>query len=277
MSIHASRTTRLALAGAAAVALGLATAGSVVAAGGASPNGVSAAPKVVMAAAPQTDAGSEIQFIAVTPCRILDTRNVGGPVNNTTRTFTAVGPYAGQGGNVSGCGIPSSAVAVELNLGAIAAAGQDGWVKAWPTGTTEPLASLVNFPTTEPIANMVTVPVNGSGQFTVRTHHSAQLFGDVAGYYVKPLYATLDPSGGIYNGISSGVVSTAHPSTGIYTVTFDRNVEHCSSVSNDLIFSGTRDASSDVHVNGDDNTVEIHVTDTTGALVDTYLNVQLSC
>ncbi len=48
---------------------------------------------------------------------------------------------------------------VQINLGAISYSRGKGWVKAWAAGTTEPLASLVNYDTTGPIANMVTIPV----------------------------------------------------------------------------------------------------------------------
>ena len=274
-----SRAARLALAGAAALAVTVGAAGSVLAAGGASPNGSagggSASTTLVATLAPV--AGSQVQFVTVAPCRIIDTRNVGGPINGTTRTFTADGPYAGQGGNVAGCNVPSNLVAVQLNLGAISAAGQKGWVKAWAAGTTEPLASLVNFPTNAPIANMVTIPVNGSGNFTVRTFHSAHIFADVAGYYVKPLYAQISSTGSVYSGVSSGVVSTTHPGTGEYTVTFDRDVSKCAATGSDIVFAGTRDISIDTHFSADPRTVTVRVTNASNTLENTFFNLSLAC
>jgi len=57
---------------------------------------------------------------------------------------------------------------------------------------------------------------------------------------------SLTPGGAVYGGISLGVVSTTHPSTGVYTVTFNRNIRSCATVGGDVVFSGTRDISPDV-------------------------------
>ena len=66
---------------------------------------------------------SESRYVAVTPCRIIDTRN-GAGVNNTpfsalqTRTFSVGGTtgFTAQGGKSGGCGIPVGAVGVAATL-----------------------------------------------------------------------------------------------------------------------------------------------------------------
>jgi hypothetical protein len=221
--------------------------------------------------------GSEAQFITVAPCRIIDTRVAGGMLASTARNFKAVAPYAAQGGAAAGCGIPAGITAVQVNVGAISQLSSAGYVKGWATGATEPHASLVNFDKSGPTANMVTVPVNGSGNFTLKTSGKAHLFVDIAGYYVKPLYVSLTPGGAVYAGISSGVVSTTHPSTGFYTVTFNRNIRSCAAVGSDMIFSGTRDISPDVTNNADANTVNLQVTNSSNANEDTFLTLSLTC
>jgi hypothetical protein len=279
MTAFPRRFTRLAIAG--VVVVGLTTAGgvSLAVAGDSSPNGHGAAstPSKALIASPALAPGSQAQLINVTPCRIIDTRVAGGVLVTSSRDFTAVGPYTSQGGNAAGCGIPAGITSVLMNLGAMSQFSSAGFVKGWATGTTEPNASLVNFNTSGPVANMVVVPVSASGHFTLKTNAKAHLFVDVAGYYVKPLYVAVTPSGTVDAGISSGVVSTARSATGTYTVTFDRNVRNCAAVGNDIIFSGTRDVSADVTFDPDPNTVAVRVTNSSDALEDTYFTLSLTC
>ncbi len=277
-TLRGSRLVRTTFVAAAAVGIGVTAASSGVAAGTPSPNGLAATGPSTVSPTLVATAGSELRFVSVAPCRIIDTRLAGGPVNNSTRTFTADGPnYAGQGGTATGCDIPTNIIAaVQLNLGAIPAAGQHGYVKAWATGTTEPLASLVNYTSSSAIANMVTVPVNSASNFTVRTYHSAHIFADVAGYWVKPLYATVTPTGSIYLNRASGVVAVTRTGTGSYTITFDRDVSRCSAQGTDLIFATTRDVSVD-NSGGASGNVYVRVTNASSALEDTYFNVGLTC
>ncbi len=193
---------------------------------------------------------------------------------------TAVAPYTTRGGNSAGCAIPTGIAAVQVNLGALSYSGGAGWVKGWASGTTEPLASLVNDDRTGPVANMVTLPVNASGHVDLRTKASAHLYVDIAGYYVKPLYVAVNTGGVIYAGIASGVVSTSRVSTGVYTVTFNRNVRACPATTSDIIFSHNRDVSADatyVGITSDPSTVTVEVTDTSNAPVDTFFSLRLTC
>lgn len=271
------------LATACAAALAL-SASAAVAAGGPSPSpnpGRSTAKVApgVAAVSALFPPGSEVRFVAVDPCRIIDTRKSGGALVAGQRTFDAtLASYATQGGKAGTCNIPDVATGVQLNLGAISRSGSTSDLKGWATGTTEPTASLVNFNPSGPVANMVTMPVNGSGQFTLKTPGSAHIFADVAGYYVKPLYAAIGPGGSVYSGISSGVVSSAKTATGVYTVTFNRDVERCAAAGTDIIFASTREVTVDNGFNADPNTVTVDVRNSsTGASEDTYFYVSLTC
>ncbi|QIM20058.1 hypothetical protein G7075_01065 [Phycicoccus sp. HDW14] len=271
------------LATACAAALTL-SATAAVAAGTPSPNPRSSAKAAgvapgVAAVSALFPPGSEVRFVAVAPCRIIDTRVSGGALVAGQRTFDAtLASYAVQGGKAGTCNIPDVATSVQLNLGAISRNGSTSDLKGWATGTAEPLASLVNFNPSGPVANMVTMPVNGSGQFTVKTPGAAHIFADVAGYYVKPLYAAIEPGGGVYSSTASGVVSSAKSSTGVYTVTFNRDVERCAAAGTDIIFSASREITVDNGFSADPNTVTVYVRNTaTGASEDTYFYVSLTC
>ena len=251
---------------------------AVAAGGGTSPNGgASGGRQVHVAGAPALPAGSQLQFVAVTPCRVLDTRTAGGLLNNSQRSFKAVGNLSSQGGKSAGCGVPSYAVALSLNLVAIGQS-SSSYMYAWPAGTALPTASAINYPKTGAIANGITLPITAGGgwAYNLKTPGKAHAVADVTGYYVKPLYAVLTPTGTVYGG-SSGVVSSTRVSTGRYQIEFDRNVRKCSAATSDLIFANTEDVSADMTYATDPTTVTIQVTNKDGNAEDTYFSVAMNC
>ncbi|HET7820073.1 MAG TPA: hypothetical protein VFL10_00995 [Ornithinibacter sp.] len=267
------RRALVATAGAAALVLG---ATAATASGPDTPNPGTAAPDRAAVSA-LFPAGSELQFVAVAPCRILDTRVAGGKLVNTSRVFDAtLGSYAVQGGKAGSCGIPDSAASVVLNVGAISQNGSTAHVTMWATGTPEPLASIINYSPAGPVANMATIPVNSSGQFTAKTPKSVHLFADVAGFYVKPLYAAVSPSGTVYAGISSGISSVTHTGTGMYAVTFNRDVTGCAATTSSITWASNLDVSPDVGVGGA-NTVTVGIANDANVMTDAYFVLHLAC
>jgi hypothetical protein len=82
---------------------------------------------------------SALRFVPVTPCRLVDTRNVtaalGGP---------SIGPAAIRSFPIPGaCGILGSALAYSLNL-TVVPHGSLGYVSMWPTGQAQPVVSTLN-------------------------------------------------------------------------------------------------------------------------------------
>jgi len=81
-----------------------------------------------------------LQYFSVTPCRVVDTRNPngtnGGPAltENSSRDFQIRG----------NCGVPTTAKAVSFNL-AVTQATATSFLSVWPSGTTRPTASNINF------------------------------------------------------------------------------------------------------------------------------------
>jgi len=122
-----------------------------------------------------------LPFIAVTPCRVIDTRNANGPFGgpalaaNVSRTFNIPsGPCPG---------IPSTAGAYSVNIGAILP-GADGFLTVFPTGTTQPVVSSVNFLGGEVIANAAIVPAGTGGSIDVFVNVPTNMYLDINGYYV---------------------------------------------------------------------------------------------
>jgi hypothetical protein len=116
----------------------------------------------VGALAPSRDAAAQgLQYFAVTPCRIADTRmssfNNGAFLNGTPSM--QAGPI--RAFFVKGtCGIPNTAKAVSLNA-AILFPTDTGFLSLWPAGGPFPVVSTINFLAGEPgLANGAIVPLN---------------------------------------------------------------------------------------------------------------------
>jgi hypothetical protein len=282
MHMLSRRFNRYAVAGAAALGLTLTIGGVGLASSGDSANpGVRPLTRAqVLVSSPAMAPGSEKKFVAVAQCRIIDTRvsGAGGPLKHRTRTFTADGPYTAQGGHAAGCGIPTTGVtAVLVNVGVRSFAGAAGFVKGWAAGTTKPAGSLLFYNKSGPTANMVTLPVNANGDFKLQTDGKANLFVDIAGYFVQPLYAAVSSGGAVYAGISSGVTSVTRLSAGLYDVSFNRNVQKCGATTASITWSSSLDVSPDVGAGADANTVRVGIVDPGGTFTDGYFTLSLTC
>ena len=144
------------------------------------------------------DADSDLLFVPLPPCRIIDTRAAGGIiVAGTTRAFRVAGTtgFAGQGGAPAGCGVPISAstpeaAAVMINLVAVDVQGK-GNLRAWAFGQAQPLATSINFQKIDMnIANGLIIPIAGlstlSADLNVQANFSnAHLVADVTGYFTR--------------------------------------------------------------------------------------------
>ncbi len=127
-------------------------------------------------------------FVAVTPCRVLDTR-VGSPlVWGSVRSFQIAGSgseFAAQGGKSGGCGIPDGALAVEMSVTAVSPT-RDGFFRAWPAGVTPPQATFLNYTGGQRTTNTGSVALAPTGlkDLTVGNYYGTVHYViDVQGYY----------------------------------------------------------------------------------------------
>ena len=135
----------------------------------------------VLAAVPAEAQG--LQFFAVTPCRLVDTRQ---PAHAPALTSGVTRNVLVQ----TRCGIPSGAKAAALNV-TITQPSQAGHLTFWPSGGTAPGVSTINFVLGEPaLANGAIVPLstNLSGDLSVRpfvwNNGNVHLILDVTGYFM---------------------------------------------------------------------------------------------
>jgi len=120
------------------------------------------------------------QFIPVSPCRVVDTRNPDG----------AFGGPPIQGGNYrdfplpqGGCEIPSAATAYALNV-TVVPHGPLGYLTIWPTGQPQPLISTMNSLDGRIKANAAIVAGGSNGAVSVYASNTTDVVLDISGYFV---------------------------------------------------------------------------------------------
>lgn len=159
----------------------------------------------VLATATKTlgDSAADLVYVPVTPCRIIDTRVAGGAIAaNTTRDFditqeaSPITSYAGQGGDASNCGIGNQGAfaAAVINF-TVVTPGTAGYITAFPSGTTQPLAATVNYTAGDIRGNLAIVKLSqtaAANELSVYTFAQTHLVADVVGYFTSPQATSLN-------------------------------------------------------------------------------------
>ena len=117
-----------------------------------------------------------LQFAAVVPCRLVDTRQ-GNPIaGGTSRSFQI--PQLG-------CGIPSSAAAFSLNVTVVPHTTL-GYLTIWPAGEDQPVLSTMNSPDGRVKAHAAIVPEGYQGAVSVYVSDTTDVLLDIDGYFTTP-------------------------------------------------------------------------------------------
>jgi hypothetical protein len=183
-------------------------------------------------------ASAPLPFIAITPCRVADTRGNGftgayGPpslVANATRSFTITGQ----------CGIPVTAAAVSFNFTALNVGG-GGDLRVFPAGGGVPLVSTMNYNANTPnIANAAVVPLGTGGAITVQADAVAiDLIIDVNGYYDNSGVITGVTAGtGLTGGGTSGSVSLGIAPGGVTSTELASNAVTSAKIASNAVTAG---------------------------------------
>jgi hypothetical protein len=137
------------------------------------------------------DSQADLVYTPVTPCRIVDTRVAGGPLNaGFSRSFKVTGDATFQGG--ANCAVPfGPATSAMVNFVAVGAAGP-GNLQITPFGQPLPTASIINYSTVQNVANGLAValcdPSANTCTFdiTIQANNSTvHLVADVQGYFQR--------------------------------------------------------------------------------------------
>jgi uncharacterized repeat protein (TIGR03803 family) len=124
-----------------------------------------------------------LQLIPVRPCRLVDTRNTGGPIQSGTSRDFAV-PQLG------GCNIPTNAAAYSLNV-TVVPHQPLGFLTIWPTGQQRPLVSTLNSMDGRVKANAAIVSAGTNGAVSVYVSGTSDVILDIDGYFALPSGSTL--------------------------------------------------------------------------------------
>jgi len=170
-------------------------------------------------------ASAPLPFIAITPCRLVDTRNASqtgnfGPpslgVDATRNIPVPTHPVC--------TGIPATAGAYSLNMTVTnTGANPFGFLKVWPQGQPEPNVSTLNWAAGGvTIANAAIVPAGTAGGITIKSGNaSSDVIIDINGYYAGTIVSSLvagtgmsvsSPTGDVTVGIANGGVGLAQHS-----------------------------------------------------------------
>ena len=129
---------------------------------------------------------SPLQFVAVTPCRLVDTRpqhGGSGPIQGgTSQSF----PIPQEGG----CNIPTNAAAYSLNV-TVVPSGPLGYLTIWPTGEGQPVVSTMNSVDGRVKADAAIVPAGSSGEVSVYVTNTTDVILDIDGYFAPVSGSTL--------------------------------------------------------------------------------------
>jgi hypothetical protein len=160
---------------------------------------------------------SPVPFVAIAPCRIVDTR-VSNPdgfhepnfADGETRTYTFP--------NSTGCpGLPATSVAYSLNvqyrpLSVLA------FITLFPTGTTMPAVSTLTAGPAAWVEDAAIVPAGTSGDIDVYCQYAGRVVIDINGYYAaQSLVSSLNTKTGDLT-LAAGSNVTITPSTNTLTI-----------------------------------------------------------
>ena len=177
-----------------------------------------------------------LSFVAITPCRLLDTRGTttgfssGSPYNVALAAAgTLTIPVQADASNAA-CGtVPSVAKAYSFNVTLIpVAAGQVGYVTVWPAGATQPVVATINDREGVVLANAAIVPAGTpSGGISVYNSGPAatNVVIDMNGFFAAPtdLYSNTAVGSGALATNTTGANNTAVGETALNNNTTGTN------------------------------------------------------
>ncbi len=119
-------------------------------------------------------------FVSLSPSRVLDSRLGNGFSGPVQAGGTVPLQVTGRGG------VPTSGVAAVVFNTTVTNTRASGFITVYPSGTSMPTASNLNFVAGQTVPNLVTVKVGADGKVNLTNNSSASvdLVADVAGYYL---------------------------------------------------------------------------------------------
>ncbi|MGA3212495.1 MAG: Ig-like domain-containing protein [Terriglobales bacterium] len=123
-----------------------------------------------------------VQFVPMTPCRVVDTRGASGNFGGPAITGGTFRSFAIPSGPCSG--IPAGAAAYSLNVTVVPPAGGTlSYLTMWPTGEGQPTSSTLNSLDGRIKADAAIVSAGSSGAVSVYASNTTNVLLDINGYF----------------------------------------------------------------------------------------------
>jgi uncharacterized repeat protein (TIGR01451 family) len=122
-----------------------------------------------------------VSFNTLEPCRVLDTRDTAGPLGGPALVAGAIRSFTITGN----CTVPSTARSVSVNI-TVTGPTDPGDLRIYPTGSTLPDASVINYGAGQTRANNAVIPLGTGGALDVFCEQAAgtvDFILDVNGYF----------------------------------------------------------------------------------------------
>ena len=129
---------------------------------------------------------AKLQLVAVTPCRVVDTRGANGPFGGPAITGGTDRSFALPQG---ACGIPNNAVAYSLNITAVPEKTL-GYLTIFPYPENLPTVSTLNSPDGRVKANAAIVPAGAGGSVSVYVSDTSNVILDIDAYFAPAASGT---------------------------------------------------------------------------------------
>ena len=156
---------------------------------------------------------ANLSFIAITPCRLLDTRSTGGSGNTGAFGPPSIVAYQNRIIPVplSPCGVPL-ATAYSLNFVSITPVGQSvGYVSAWQDDQPWPGTVILNALQGGVVSNSAIVLAGFDGGIQAIANNNTDLVIDINGYYAQAATGPAGPIGPIGPAGASGPAGATGP------------------------------------------------------------------
>ncbi len=132
-------------------------------------------------------ASPALAFYTITPCRVVDTRAVGG--SGLSGPFGPPSLAADTTRNIpmpdSACNLPDTAQAYSLNIGVLPQ-GPLGFLTAWPAGSPLPVVATLGSANGSSVSNAALVAAGTSGAISLYASNATDVIVDSNGYFAPP-------------------------------------------------------------------------------------------
>lgn len=205
-------------------------------------------------------------YVALPRCRAFAVRLTGGQTRQLGVIETST--VTEQGGNPNGCAVPGSATAVSISLTAYNG-GSPGFITAFPAVFTRPNSQTLTFQTTVKTTVETVVATGLYGRISIYTNQPISVIGDITGYYVPQISATVNAGGGILTK-TTRIIGSGRPATGTYRVDFDRGGDGCiAMVQPEAGFTASTDWLGSAYL--------VYMRNTAGALANGRFSILVTC